>query len=469
MRDGSRGEVLRRVHTLFDVGTVAGLTDGELLGRFAAREGEAAELAFAALVDRHGPMVLRVCHRVLRDPHDAQDAFQATFLVLVRKAGSVRSRDSVGSWLYGVASRVSADARAAAARRRRFDRSYAETSVIARDEASAHDRGELGAVLHEELGRLPERYRAPIVLCCLEGLSHEQAALRLGRPVATVRTWLARGRERLRGRLARRGLAPSAGAVSAALAADARAEVPPALTDSTVKAAARVAAGRSLAAGAVPASVAALTQGMLRTMLMTKLKIAASVLTALGAVATGAGVFAFQAPAPKGAPAPFFRESERKNEFDRDGAGGRAEAAERYLERTNQEIDAAISELAAEIAELTARLDKAKASLRRMQALKAALTDSVSDANRFNVPLGERKGVDRRNAASNRLLEANRAQQPGQNQSGQKGQDPGTAQQGGQPPQSESVRLHMLEAEIDRLVKERDRLRGQGEPRPQTK
>jgi hypothetical protein len=261
---------------------------------------------------------------------------------------------------------------------------------------------------------------------------------------------------------------PSAGAGAAAQAADPRAGVPPALPDSTVKAAARVAAGRSLAAGAVPASVAALTHGMLRTMLMTKLKIAAAVLTALGAVATGAGVSAFQAPAPKGAPAPFFLDS-GKIEGYHDRAGGRAEAAERYLERTNQEIDAAISELAAEIGELTARLDKAKASLRRMQALKAALTDSVSDANRFQVPLGERKGVDRRNGASNRFLEANRAQQPGQNQSGQKGQDPGTAQQGGQPPPSESVRLHMLEAEIDRLVKERDRLRGQGEPRPQTK
>src|SRR4051794_30995177 len=162
---------------LFEGGTVAGLTDGQLLERFATRRDEAAELAFAALVERHGPTVLRVCRGVLRDPHDADDAFQATFLVLARKAGSVRRRDSVGSWLYGVALRVSADARSMAARRRTHERRAAQMSARPAGD-DAHD--DLAAVVHEEVGRLPEPFRAAVVVCDLQGQTCEDAARLLG-------------------------------------------------------------------------------------------------------------------------------------------------------------------------------------------------------------------------------------------------------------------------------------------------
>jgi HlyD family secretion protein len=296
MPNGVRGSALRQIHALYSVGTFAGLGDGPLLERFATLRGEEAELAFAALVARHGPMVWRVCRRVLRDEHDAQDAFQATWLVLARKAGSLRDRASVGNWLFGVASRVSLDARATSSRRRLHERRYAESQT---DEAPAEDRDgyDIGAVIHEELRRLPERYRTPIVLCYLEGLTHEEAALRLGRPVGTVRSRLARGRDRLRARLAGRGIVPSAGALTLALARDATASLPLALLHSTVQAAARFAAIRAAATGAViSAHAIILCQGVLHTMLWTQLKtIAAIVLVAGTLLATGAGVAAVHA------------------------------------------------------------------------------------------------------------------------------------------------------------------------------
>ena len=205
-----RGGLLQDVRTLFDTGTTGGLTDGELLGRLAdgpARD-DAAGPAFAALMDRHGPMVLRVCRSILRDEHDAQDAFQATFLVLVRRADAVRRQESVGSWLHGVALRVAAHARAGMARRRRHERCAGELAVTADRSGAEGVSPELAAILQEELGRLPERYRAAFVLCYLEGHTCEAAAARLGWPVGTVKSRLARGRERLRGRLIRRGLVP---------------------------------------------------------------------------------------------------------------------------------------------------------------------------------------------------------------------------------------------------------------------
>ncbi len=207
-----RGGLLQDVRTLFDTGTTGGLTDGELLGRLADRparnDDDAAGPAFAALVDRHGPMVLRVCRSILRDEHDAQDAFQATFLVLVRRAGAVRRHESAGSWLHGVALRVAAHARAGMARRRRHERCAGELAVTADRSGTEGVSPELAAILHEELGRLPERYRAALVLCYLEGHTCEAAARRLGWPVGTVKSRLARGRERLRGRLIRRGVVP---------------------------------------------------------------------------------------------------------------------------------------------------------------------------------------------------------------------------------------------------------------------
>ena len=255
MARGNRGIALRHLNTLFSVGMIGGLTDAQLLERFTSHRDETAELAFRALVERHGPMVLRVCRAVLRDADDADDAFQATFLVLVRRAGLLWVHDSLGPWLQQVAYRTASCARLAAARRRKHERHAAELRARAPDEVQHDDVDE---VVHEEVGRLPERYRDAVVLCLLEGLTPEQAAGHLKCPVGTVHSRLARGREQLRGRLTRRGLAVPAGLFAVGLGRNgASAAVPPALTDSTIRAALRMALAQ-VAAGAVPASVAPL-------------------------------------------------------------------------------------------------------------------------------------------------------------------------------------------------------------------
>ena len=204
--DQTVGESLR---TLFSVGTLSGLTDGQLLERFAqGRVGMPdSEAAFTVLVERHGPMVLGVCRTVLGDRHDAEDACQATFLVLAQRAGLIRRRDSVASWLYGVARRVALRARRRAARRRELERRRQARVGVA--QAIAAPAPEPWPELYEELDRLPEPFRAAVVLCDLEGQSYERAAGILHCPVGTVQSRLARGRERLRHRLERRGLAPA--------------------------------------------------------------------------------------------------------------------------------------------------------------------------------------------------------------------------------------------------------------------
>ncbi len=219
--------------TLFSAGTTRDLTDGQLLERFATDRGEAAEQAFSALVERHGPMVQRVCRGVLIDPHDTQDAFQATFLVLVKRARTLWVRDSLGPWLHQVAFRTASCARLAAARRRRHERCAAQAAKDVHSEVG----DELGRVLHEEIERLPERFRAPLVLCDLEGRTHEQAARHLGWPIGTVKSRQSRGRERLRQRLIRRGLGSHVGLIGAGLLPDCAATlIPPALVESTTNA-----------------------------------------------------------------------------------------------------------------------------------------------------------------------------------------------------------------------------------------
>ncbi len=291
MASRDRGITLQTLNTLFNVGTVGGLTDAQLLEWFTTRRDETADLAFRALVERHGPMVLRVCRGVLRDNHDADDAFQATFLVLVRRAGSLWVRDSLGPWLNQVAFRTASCARSAAALRRQHELRLTEIAARPPEQGEADD---LGAVVQEEVARLPERYRAAIVLCLLEGLTPEQAARQLNCPAGTVHSRLARGRERLRGRLTRRGLAAPAVLLTAESAGSgASAAVPSALADSTIRAAIRLAAGPG-SAGAIPASVAALLGTMLRTMLMAKIKVTAAALLVLGVLLAGAGVLARQ-------------------------------------------------------------------------------------------------------------------------------------------------------------------------------
>ena len=211
--------------------------DRELLARFAACRDREGESAFRALVERHGPMVWNVCRRVLGDAHESEDAFQATFLILARKADRVRDPGLLGNWLYGVAYKVSSRARALAGRRRAREAQGAMIAMAAAAKRGDPTPDDLGPVLHEEIRRLPEKYRAPVVLCYLEGHSNEEAARRLGCPVGTVKVRMMRARERLRERLTRRGLALSALLLLLLLEDEARAEVPDRLVEAAVKAA----------------------------------------------------------------------------------------------------------------------------------------------------------------------------------------------------------------------------------------
>jgi RNA polymerase sigma factor (sigma-70 family) len=294
------GDVERQLRTVFTSGTVAGLTDAELLDRFLGRRDDGA--SFEALVARHGPMVLGVCRDLLGDEHAADDAFQATFLVLVRKAASVRVGDSLGRWLYGVAHRVARHARSDAARRRRREGMVEASLATDSTPVADAERADLRAALHDELARLPAAFRAPIVLCHLEGLTHEEAAQQLRCPVGTVRSRLARGRERLRGRLVRRGVAPAV--ALGVLERSTRAAVPAQLAAATATAAARFAGGAGV--GAISVSVLTLTKGVLLSMTLGPLKVAATGLMAAGLISVAAtGVVAQQgAPAPGPAPKP---------------------------------------------------------------------------------------------------------------------------------------------------------------------
>ncbi len=277
------------------------LSDGQLLQRFAATRDEA---AFAALVRRHGPMVLGVCRRVLGDWHAADDAFQATFLVLARKAGALADPELLPRWLHGVACRTAARARAEAARRRARESQAAPRRPVDPDDALVWR--DLRPVLDEEIGRLPPRHRDAVVLCYLEGRTNAEAAHRLGCSRGTVATLLARARERLRGRLTRRGLALPA-ALAATLGAQARAAgVSATLESFTVKAAVLFAAGKGGAAELVATPAACLAEGVIKAMLMKKCTILAAVFLVLALAGAGAGLAAYRAGAeePAAAEAP---------------------------------------------------------------------------------------------------------------------------------------------------------------------
>ncbi|WP_406693954.1 RNA polymerase sigma factor [Singulisphaera sp. Ch08] len=290
MRQGQHGEVGRQIHTLFHTGTGAGLSDGQLLERFTTQSDEDAERAFAALVHRHGPTVLRVCRGVLRDTHDAEDAFQATFLVLAGKARSIRQRNSVGSWLYGVALRVSSEMRFVAARRRTHEGRVAgmkQESLSGEDDDSSQ-------VVHEELARLPDRLRAAVVLCYLEGRTCEEAAHQLGWPVGTVKTRLGQARERLRIRLVRRGLTSLGSSAAVASSAEAMSilpTVPIALEATVVHAALRLTSGKAMLE-VVSSSVITLAEGVRKAMFLSRLKLAVAAALAVGTVAVGTIVVA---------------------------------------------------------------------------------------------------------------------------------------------------------------------------------
>jgi RNA polymerase sigma factor (sigma-70 family) len=288
-----------------------GESDGTLLDRFVAARDEA---AFNALLARHGPLVLGVCRRALGDGPDAEDAFQATFLLLVRKAGSVRRSTSVGPWLYGVARHVALKARRGIDRRRARERLAPPPAPAAgTDEA---DRRDLRRVLDEELGRLPEKYRATLVLCYLEGKSHEQAAGELGWPNGTVCGRLARAREMLRGRLLRRGVTLSAAGLLAEQAGSASATIPPALAEATLQSARHVRFG----SGALSPRVAALLREGMQAMFLSKVKTVVGVVLALTLLAAGLGLAVLAGrPAPPSGPPPAAQPSGEKKDVDLGG------------------------------------------------------------------------------------------------------------------------------------------------------
>ena len=287
------------VERLLDDGSAVGLPDAELLDRFVGRRDEA---AFAALVDRHGPMVLGVCRRLIRDPHDADDAFQAVFLILARKAGGIGRKELVGNWLYGVSRRVATRARVLAARRAKSDGLFDPDArrVPGPADSLAHD--ELGARLHEEVGRLPERYRAPVVACYFEGKSCEEAAALLRCPVGTVKGRLARARDLLRRRLERRGVTAPAAALATALAApDLRAAISPVLVAQAARAGLVASSPSAWLTAAVASSASrSLAEGVIRAMFYSKLRSLAlpAGLVVAGLLAAGAGLAAPQQGAP---------------------------------------------------------------------------------------------------------------------------------------------------------------------------
>jgi RNA polymerase sigma factor (sigma-70 family) len=296
---GKAGDVARQLEVLWTSGTLTGVSDAQLLREFAESRGRGAtsESAFRELVNRHGPMVMGVCRQILRRPYDADDAFQATFLVLVRKARSIRVGDSLAPWLYGVAYRTAHRARTIASRYRPADVEPTEEPMgPSSDDAYDFD---LRPLLHEELSRLPGKYRDPIVLCHLEGKSHEEAARLLQWPVGTLSGRLSRGRQILKSRLERRGVAVSPVMLAANWLAGTSTVVATPLIESTVNVAVRLGA-----ATAISTSVLSLTQGVLRTMLLNQMKsIAFVILVAGGVSAGGVGVWAYQASRPSSQPA----------------------------------------------------------------------------------------------------------------------------------------------------------------------
>jgi RNA polymerase sigma factor (sigma-70 family) len=277
------GLVSRQLEVLWTSGTLTGMSDAQLVSRFTGVRDTTAETAFRELVHRHGPMVMGVCRQILRRAQDAEDAFQATFLILVRKARSIHVRESLAPWLYSVAYRTAQRARVTASRFRQGESEQLEAIKAAPEDLSQFD---LRPLLHEELGRLPDKYRSPIVLCHLEGKSHEEAARALNWPIGTVSGRLSRGRELLKSRLERRGVA-----VPSAMLAGSSWNViqppPESLVESTLAALAQCASAQ-----AVSTSVQSLINGVLKSMLLNKLKTASLFLLVIGAASGGAFAWA---------------------------------------------------------------------------------------------------------------------------------------------------------------------------------
>jgi len=277
-----------RIQRLFETGSLSGLSEWQLLDRF-TRQGD--HVAFEVLVSRHGPMVLGVCRRILRDPSDVDDAFQATFLVLIRRAKALGPGDVLAAWLHGVALKVATRARADRARRAQRERRATSLEAPAPDQPGV-DFG-LQEVIDQEIERLPWKYRAPVALCYFEGLTHEEAARRLDWPLGTVKGRLARARALLKARLNRRGIDASTGALAGALGIEpfGRVAVTEPVLAATLRTSARIAEGVAWKS-AVSVNVANLAQGVVAAMLFGKYKIVGALLIVSGTAMAGAGVAA---------------------------------------------------------------------------------------------------------------------------------------------------------------------------------
>jgi RNA polymerase sigma factor (sigma-70 family) len=299
-------QLLRHLSGLAPLPASDAAPDAVLLEYYVGRRDEA---AFTALVARHGPMVLRLCRRVLGHCHDAEDVFQATFLVLARKASAIRRRNHLAAWLHGTAYRLALKARAARVRLPRPETSapVPEPADLQPDPLAQMTARELLTALDEEVGRLPEVYRLPLVLCWLEGRTQEEAARQLGWTPGSVKGRLERGRARLHFRLARRGLDLSAALLALeALRGPASAGVPGALLASTARAGILFAAGIRNA-GEIAAPAIALAQGVLKAMLLSKIKIVAVLMLFAAVLGAGTGIFAFRSQAGEGVEGPAAR------------------------------------------------------------------------------------------------------------------------------------------------------------------
>ena len=273
------------------LGNADALSDGELLDRFLADRGEA---VFEVVVRRHGPMVLGVCRRILGDVPDVDDAFQATFVVLLRKGASIHPRDQVGAWLHGVARRVACKAKGLSAKRYQREQPLTDWAM---DSTPAFDHRDWLPLLDRELGRLPEKYRAAVILCDLQGQSRREAATRLRVSEGTLSSRLARARALLGDRLKRRGVMLSTALV--AFSESAATAAPPALLSATSATIATASSGTSVAI-----QVTVLSQGVIKAMFLSKLKVVTAAIIAAGMVGTGAGVATYHSVRAEGTTAP---------------------------------------------------------------------------------------------------------------------------------------------------------------------
>jgi RNA polymerase sigma factor (sigma-70 family) len=373
-------EHLHRVLTPHD----DGLTDGQLLARFVSSRDEA---SFAALVRRHGPMVLGVCRRLLRHAQDAEDCFQVAFLVLARKAASVVKRESVGSFLYGVAYRTALTARAVNRRRQARERQVEE---MPHPEVTPADVPDWRPWLDRELSRLPEKYRTPVILCDLEGRTRREVARHLSLPEGTLSSRLATARRMLAKRLSRYELPLAGGVLALSFSGAASAGVPESLVASTTKAALLVAAGQATSVGFISATVATLTEGVLKTMFIAKVKTATVVLFGVAALGLGTGGLMYQTRAG----AADARQADRglvtrsgaetaQQEKDRDKRA--AEDARDREQALREELEKARREAEAARAEAQTLRQRAEAERKRAEEAMRALKEQLEAARRDRV------------------------------------------------------------------------------------